>query len=229
MEIAKKAACTAAIHEIKNSKLIGIGSGSTIVFLFNLMKDTFSKEELNQKVFVPTSFQSQSLIHEFKLTQGTLNQYPQLDVVIDGADEATKDMVAIKGGGGCHYLEKLVFHNSKRRVIVVDETKPSTNLGDKWKYVPVEVDCMALAPVKQQLIKMGYNPVLRMSREKAGPVITDQGNCILDLQLSKPIHKVEDMYNEIKLIPGVLEIGLFWDFQSLYVGKLDGTCEVFHQ
>ena len=224
MEIAKKAACKAAIKDIGNSKYIGIGSGSTIVYLFNLMRDTFSKEELREKIFVPTSFQSQTLIHEFDLIQGTLNQYPKLDIVIDGADEVTKEMVAIKGGGGCHYLEKLVYHNATKRIIVVDESKLSLFLGEKWKYVPVEVDTIALSPVRQQLIRMHYDPQLRMSRDKAGPVITDQGNCILDLQLNCRID-ARKMYNDIKLIPGVIEIGLFWDYNTLYIGKTNGECD----
>eukprot|EP00835_Amoeboradix_gromovi_P004434 NODE_345_length_10548_cov_0.306728.p5 type:complete len:229 gc:universal NODE_345_length_10548_cov_0.306728:7468-8154(+) len=226
MDIAKRAACKGVVDEIKRSNLIGIGSGSTIVYLFELMRQELSREELMSKIFVPTSYQSESLIIENGLTRGTLNQFPILDVVVDGADEVTVDKTAIKGGGGCHYLEKLVYSASKKKIIVVDDSKLSSKLGAKWKYVPVEVDMIALKIVQKSLIQMGYSPELRMSRDKAGPVITDQGNCILDLQLNSEIKNVKSMYEEIKLLPGVLEVGLFWGFHVLCVGKSNSTFDL---
>ena len=229
MEKAKMASCAKAVLEIKKATYIGIGSGSTIVYLFSLMQKQFTQEELNSKIFIPTSFQSQKLIHDHNLFQGSLNQYPELDIVIDGADEVTKEMTAIKGGGGCHYLEKLVYASSKRKIIVVDESKPSLLLGTKWKTVPVEVDSIALSCVEAKLTLLNYKHLLRMSTTKAGPCITDQGNCIVDIQLLEPIKNIREMYQEIKLITGVIEVGLFWNYDMLLIGKLDGTCEVIEK
>eukprot|EP00834_Sanchytrium_tribonematis_P000977 NODE_20_length_44879_cov_0.624654.p24 type:complete len:237 gc:universal NODE_20_length_44879_cov_0.624654:6533-5823(-) len=230
MDIAKKASCKAAIQEIRAAKLIGIGSGSTIVHLFELMRETFSQKELSEKTFVPTSFQSQSLIQENDLNLGTLNQFPLLDVVIDGADEVCLEkFTCIKGGGGCHFLEKLVYQNSKCRIIVADESKPSSILGSKFGFVPVEVSNIALSSLTRSLKEMKFNPKLRMSNDKfkAGPIITDMGNSILDIHLEHPIENELEMYKKIKLLPGVIEVGLFWDMNKVIIGKSDGQASVY--
>jgi len=164
-------------------KVLGIGSGSTVVYAIERVAERVQKEGL-KLVCVPTSFQSRGLLLQNKLTVGSLEDYPVIDVTIDGADEVDANLALIKGGGGCQTLEKIVAYNSKALVIVADYRKDSTSLGEQWKKgVPIEVIPTAYVPVQNKLKALGATAVkLRMgsAETKMGPVVTDNGNFILD-------------------------------------------------
>jgi ribose 5-phosphate isomerase A len=155
MEESKKAAAQAAFNDFvtplllnsANKKsgtstrpiVIGIGSGSTIVYLIEILAKLRSSdsnsnsEQTKQQPFIciPTSFQSRQLLIHHNLPVGDLDTYPDIDLTIDGADEVDKHLNCVKGGGGCQTQEKVVAFNSKTLVIIADERKNSDTLGEK--------------------------------------------------------------------------------------------------
>ncbi|XP_077971933.1 ribose-5-phosphate isomerase-like isoform X3 [Styela clava] len=228
-EAKKWAAVRAVDIHVQNTQCIGIGSGSTIVYAVQRIAERVKEEDL-LVTCVPTSFQARQLIIENNLVLADLDTNPILDVVIDGADEFDNDLTLIKGGGGCLTQEKIVAYSGKEFVIVADNSKKSDKLGDNWKRgIPIEVIPMARVPVTKSITYMfGGEVILRMAKSKAGPVVTDNGNFILDWKFKK-LHDWTEVHKEIKLIPGVVETGLFVDMaKCVYVGHPDGTVEVIH-
>ena len=151
-----------------------------------------------------------------------------MDVAIDGADEVDSSMNCIKGGGGCLTQEKIVAAAASKFVVIADITKKSFNLGDKWKKgIPVEVIPMAYKPVMIKLVENGLQPVLRMAKAKAGPVVTDNSNFILDCGFENVEDlDLESMNVEIKMLPGVVETGLFLGMANHVIfGTEHGTIE----
>lgn len=223
---AKKAAAYKAVDEyVKDCFKIGVGSGSTIVFAVDRLAERVQKEKLNV-ICVPTSFQSRLLLIKNKLTIGELDMHPQLDVCIDGADEVDSNLNLIKGGGGCLLQEKIVASCAKTFVVIADYTKNSKLLGDQYKKgIPIEVAPIAYIPVKQKIEnKYGGNIELRMAVAKAGPIVTDNGNFILDWKNFKQDIDWNAINMEILQIPGVIETGLFIDMaEKAYFGLADGT------
>lgn len=127
--------------------MIGIGSGSTIVFAVERLAHRVSSEHL-KVTCIPTSYQAVQLIRQHSLTQSDLSANPVLDIAFDGADEVDANLVLIKGGGGCHTQEKVVAAASKRLIVIADYRKNSVYLGDNWNYIPVEVLPMAHVTIK---------------------------------------------------------------------------------
>jgi ribose 5-phosphate isomerase A len=140
-----------------------------------------------------------------------LEKYHELDLSFDGADEVDQNLVLIKGGGGCLTQEKIIASCSKRYVIVCDFSKISKNLGDQWtKGVPIEVIPMSHCVVKKRIeSSFGGRAELRYSPRKMGPLITDNGNFILDWIFEKKDHDWKCVDQKIKLLSGVVETGLF--------------------
>lgn len=146
LETAKAAACAAAVSKFisPSTRVVGIGSGSTIIHIIK-----FLKEHTQITAFVPTSFQASQLISEAKLPLASLSSHPHIDVAFDGADEIDSSLNCIKGGGGCALLEKIVASNAKQFVLVADDSKFSSRLGTAWKRgVALEVSKEAWVPVK---------------------------------------------------------------------------------
>lgn len=213
---------------VKDNQKLGVGSGSTIVFAVERLVERVTKENL-KVVCVPTSFQARQLIVENGLTLGNLETHPQLDVAIDGADEVDADLNCIKGGGGCQTQEKVVAASAETFVVIADYSKESSYLGEKWsRGLPIEVLPFAYKPVKLKLEAMGGTADLRMAKNKAGPVVTDNGGLILDWKF-KPKKDVDWAQISTKLaqIPGIVETGLFVNMASrIYFGNVDGTVKV---
>ncbi|MHA2186380.1 MAG: ribose 5-phosphate isomerase A, partial [Promethearchaeota archaeon] len=164
IEKGKRAAANKAVEEnVKKGMILGIGSGSTVVYAVEKIAELNKANSLNLKC-IPTSFQSYLLIVENGLTLVSLDQYPELDLDIDGADEIDKDLNLIKGGGGCLVQEKILASNSKKLVIIADYRKKSDSLGKQWKKgVPIEVIPMSYIPLMKKLEKLGGSPKLRMA------------------------------------------------------------------
>merc|ERR1712083_522007 len=128
---------------------------------------------------------------------------------IDGADEVDINLNCIKGGGGCQTQEKIIASCSKQFVVVADYRKDATTLCEKWKKgVPVEVIPLAYVPVMKKIETMGGKPKLRMAKSKAGPLVTDNGSFILDVDFGL-VKEVEKLNQSLMMIPGVVETGLF--------------------
>lgn len=223
IEIGKKNAAIKAVEEnVKKNMIIGIGSGSTIVYAVQIIAEMNRKEDLNVKC-IPSSYQSYQLIINNGLELASLDQYPEIDLVIDGADEIDKNLNLIKGGGGCLVQEKILASNSKNLVIIADFRKNSEKLGMNWKKgVPIEVIPMAYVPLMKKLEKMGGKPILRMAQSKSGPLITDNGNFIIDVDFGIIDNPVV-LNNKILPIPGVVDTGFFINMASkAYIGQKDG-------
>ena len=223
IEKGKKNAAIKAVEEnIKAGMVLGIGSGSTVIYAVEKIAELNEESNLNLKC-IPTSFQSYQLIVENGLTLASLDQYPELDLDIDGADEIDQNLNLIKGGGGCLVQEKIIASNSKKLVIVADFRKYSEKLGEKWKRgIPIEVIPISYVPIMKKLEKLGGTPVLRMAQAKAGPLISDNGNFIIDVNFGEIMNPGELNLN-ILIIPGVVDTGLFIGMASkAYIGLEDG-------
>ena len=230
IEKGKKTAAIKAVEEnVKSGMVLGIGSGSTVVYAVEKIAELNSANNLNLKC-VPTSFQSYQLIIDHGLTLVSLDQYPELDLDIDGADEIDKDLNLIKGGGGCLVQEKIIASNSRRLIIIADFRKKSELLGEKWKKgVPVEVIPMSYVPLMKKLEGLGGSPKLRMAQAKVGPLVTDNGNFIIDVDFGT-INNPKELNTKVLNIPGVVDTGLFIDMTSkAYIGTSEGDVVILEK
>jgi len=203
-------AATAVDVLVKSGMKLGLGTGSTAIPAVRRIGALLARGELKNIRAVPTSFQTtiecENLgIPIFTLNSGEING--KLDLTIDGADEVDLCNRCIKGGGGALLLEKIIAYASDKYAIVVDETKIVYNLGLKFP-VPVEVIPEARIPVTRSLGKLGAEVKLREAVRKAGPVITDHGNFLLDILFGEAFDP-SVLETEINRIPGVVENGLF--------------------
>ncbi len=224
IELGKKnAAEKAVVENIKKNMVVGIGSGSTVVYAVNKIAELNKEDNLNLRC-ISSSFQSYQLIIENGLNLVSLDQYPEIDLDFDGADEIDKELNLIKGGGGCLVQEKIIASNSKNLVIIADFRKVSEKLGENWKNgVPIEVIPMAYKPIMKKLENLEGKPVLRMAKSKAGPLVSDNGNFIIDVDFGI-IKNPSELNSKMRLIPGVVDTGLFINMVSkAYVGKEDGS------
>ncbi|RUS26064.1 ribose-5-phosphate isomerase [Jimgerdemannia flammicorona] len=256
VESGKRIAAHQAVDEyiLPHHKAVGIGSGSTVVYA---LERILQKPELHHIVFIPTSFQSKILIIDGGLKLGSIEQcvpgYTDLDVTIDGADEVDAKLNAIKGGGACQFQEKLVAEAAKKFVIIADYRKKSEKLGTQFpslkikrrrstrppriipppqwlRGVPIEVIPMSYKAVQQALqIRISAKPetmALRMAKMKAGPVVTDNGCFVIDAHFG-PIADPKSLLRDIKLITGVVEVGLFCGMAEVaFFGMEDGNVSV---
>ncbi|MFX1328662.1 MAG: ribose 5-phosphate isomerase A [Promethearchaeota archaeon] len=223
IEQGKRNAAIKAVEEnVKKNMIIGIGSGSTIIYAVQKLGEVDKAKSLNVKC-IPSSFQAYQLIIENGLNLATLEQYPEIDVDLDGADEIDKDLNLIKGGGGCLVQEKILASNSKILIIIADFRKNSEKLGLNWKKgVPIEVIPMSYFPLMKKFGNLGGTPKLRMAQSKSGPLITDNGNFIIDVDFGK-IDNPLKLNNKILSIPGVVDTGLFIGMASkAYIGTRNG-------
>lgn len=233
IEIAKRLAARRAVDEhVSSGMRLGVGSGSTIVYAIQRLAELAHPADGEPLLLtcVPTSFQSRNLIVDCGLTLSDLNACPELDLAIDGADEVDLSLSCIKGGGACQTQEKLVAAAARRFVVIADGRKQAPGgLGSTWKKgVPIEVLPVAYVPVMRALDRLGGKPVLRMGKEKAGPVVTDNGGFVVDTDFGV-IADPAGLHASIKSLPGVVESGIFANMASVaYFGQEDGSVVVWN-
>ena len=216
----KQAVAEAAVEQIQSGMVVGLGSGSTAALMIQGLGAKLKRGELTDIVGVTTSFQGEVLAAELGIPLKSLNAIERIDLAIDGADEVDPSFQLIKGGGACHVQEKLVARRAERFVVVVDATKlvDTLNLGF---LLPVEVLPGAWRQVQAELAALGGNADLRMAVRKAGPVVTDQGNLVLDVKFAGGITDPVALEKEINNLPGVLENGLFVNLtDQVLVGEI---------
>ena len=224
----KQIVADAAIKEVKNDMILGLGSGSTAALMIKSLADEIRSGELQNIRGVATSFQSEVLALELDIPLIDLASVSQIDLAIDGADEVDPGFQLIKGGGACHVREKLVASKANKLLIVVDETKLVQNLNQSFP-LPVEVLPNAWKQVQEVISEMNGCSTLRMATKKAGPVVTDQGNLILDILFNDGIKNPKEIEMTINNIPGVLENGLFVDLtDKVLVGKIENNIPVVY-
>jgi len=201
----KRKAAKEALKLVKDGMVLGIGSGSTVrEFIKLLGTSDFDTQKI---VCIPSSLDTENMLIENNMVVGTLNQYPVIDLTIDGADRVDKDLNVIKGGGGALLREKIIAAAAKDLVIIVDESKMVDELGGSFP-IPVEVIPHAKEFVKKKLLALQGEPELRIASDKLGPTITDNGNVILDTDF-KIISNPTIFEGILNNIPGVMENGLF--------------------
>jgi ribose 5-phosphate isomerase A len=217
----KKAVAQAAVDQIQNGMILGLGSGSTAALMIEALAIKIKSGEIKDVVGVTTSFQGEVLASELGIPLKSLSSVSGIDLAIDGADEVDPKFQLIKGGGACHVQEKLVAALAKKFIVVVDSTKLVKKLNLDFK-LPVEVLPSAWRQVQKKLHDLGGKGNLRMAQKKAGPIVTDQGNLILDLSFVNGIEQPELLESQINNIPGVLENGLFVNLtDQVLVGKVE--------
>ncbi len=185
----KRNAAKAAIDYIKNSAVIGVGTGSTVNFFI----EELAKNKGHIDGAVSSSVATENLLKEHNIPLIALNSVIELPVYIDGADEATKNKHLIKGGGGALTREKIVAAASKQFICIIDDTKLVPLLGNFP--LPIEVIPMAQSYVAREITKLGGQPELRQD------FITDNGNVILDihnLKIENP-SELENKLNQNRL------------------------------
>ncbi len=207
---------------------IGLGTGSTALPAVKRLAEYIADGTLKDIKAVATSFQTENACIDWNIPVYSFKDRAiggELDLAIDGADEIDLENNCIKGGGAALLREKIVAYNAKKFVIVADSSKAVKTMGTKFA-LPVEIVPEAYVPVKKALEKLGANVVLREGVRKCGPVITDNGNQIVDCLWENPVDpvKMEDIIDDIT---GVVEVGFFTKNKPIaFIGKGDGTVEV---
>lgn len=200
----KKLAGEKAVDHIDDGMVLGLGTGSTVEYTLKKL-GKLCREGLKIKG-IPTSLHTKRIAQEEKIPLTTLEENPVIDVTIDGADEVDSELNLIKGGGGALTREKIIAYNSKKVIIVIDDSKIVKALGIDFP-LPVEVVKFGWTSTKKSLEEFGCNIELRkvMGDE---PFITDNSNYILDCEFER-IENPEQTEMKINSIPGVVENGLF--------------------
>ena len=216
----KQQAAKRALDLIRDGQVIGLGTGSTAKFAIEGL-GRLVREGLSVKG-VPTSVATERLARELVIPLVNLNEAGVIDVTLDGADEVDPDFNMIKGGGGALTREKLVALASVKRVILVDESKLVSRLGES-RLLPIEVLPFAWTLAARLLTGLGCVASLR--EHDGDPFVTDNGNHILDCAFG-PIEDAATLEKRIKLLPGVIECGLFIGIADTLVIGFDDRVEV---
>ena len=218
----KRAAGEAAAGMVRDGMVLGLGTGSTVAWTIKKIGEMV--EEGMEVLGVPTSYQAQELAIAAGIPLTSLDQDPVLDLAIDGADEIAKYLTAIKGGGAAHAREKVVAASARWFVIVADSSKYVDSLSHP---VPVEVLPIAGRLASRRIEELGGSPQIRQAKMKDGPVITDNGNFVIDADFGR-IEDPGGLAAQLSEIPGVVEHGIFENVNELVV-VIDGAVKTFRR
>ena len=219
---AKKSAGYAAANFIENGMVIGLGTGSTTAYFLEALA-TRCREGLSIHA-VATSQNSFQKAQSFGIPLINSDEIDSLDLTVDGADEIDPHKNMIKGGGGALLREKLIAIASREMIVIVDESKLVQNLGRVP--LPLEIVPFIYKTTVNRLKMEGYEGVIRL-KESGETFITDNGNYIFDIHLQKTMKEPREVHEKIKLIPGVVETGLFFQIAGrVVVGYQDGNVNV---
>jgi ribose 5-phosphate isomerase A len=228
VKLMKQEVGKAAAQLVKSNSIVGLGTGSTTAYTIQFLGARLKSGEIKDIVGIPTSFQAEVLAKKYGIPLTTLDAVDRIDLAIDGADEVDPQKNLIKGGGAAHTREKIVDYLANQFIVVVDSSKVVDRLGSSFA-VPVEVIPMAIAPVMRAIEKLGGKPELRMGVKKAGPVITDQGNMVVDVRFGS-IDRPAELEKTLNNIPGVLENGIFVNCVDLVlIGEVQNDQPVVRQ
>ena len=217
----KEAAGRAAAKLVRDGDVVGLGTGSTAYFAVTALGE---RVKAGLKIVgIPTSTQTADLARAVGIPLTTLDEHPEIDITIDGADEIDSKLNLIKGGGGALLREKVVASASKKMVVVADSGKVVSVLG-KFP-LPVEIISFARTVVENKIIALGGSPKLRTRRD-GSPYVTDNGNEILDCSFGK-IEDPAKLAREVSNVPGIIEHGLFIGLASVaLIGRGERTEEI---
>jgi ribose 5-phosphate isomerase A len=202
----KKAAAEKAVEQVRSGMVLGLGTGSTTQYAIMKIGVLFQCGQLSVIVGIPTSSSTVALAKRYNIPLTTLEEHPQVDLAIDGADEVDPQRNVIKGLGGALLREKMVETGAKRLLIVVDESKLSQKLGT-ISPLPLEVVQFAWRYQARWLADLGCSPTLRGGEDD--PYVTDNGNYILDCTFPNGIDQPAELDQLLKNRAGIVENGLF--------------------
>jgi ribose 5-phosphate isomerase A len=208
-DLEKEAAARASLRFVHDGQIVGLGTGSTAACAIRLLGEQVQRGL--KIVGIPTSQRSKQLAENLGIALATLDDYQQIDVTIDGADEFDRELRLIKGGGGALLREKVVASASKQLVIVADSGKRVKVLG-KFP-LPVEVIPFAQAVVADRITALGASVTLR-EYAYGNPFVTDEGHHILDCHFGQ-IPDPRALAAQLNQMPGVVEHGLFIDMADV--------------
>jgi ribose 5-phosphate isomerase A len=211
LEAAKRHAGYEAAEYVEDGMVIGLGSGSTVYHALAAISAKV-RQGLNIRG-VPSSRQTERWARRLGIPLTTLDEHPELDLTIDGADEVDPNLNLIKGRGGALVREKILAYASRRLIIVVDWTKLVPVLGTRTE-LPVEVVPFGWKRVELALAEFGCQPRLRFRGDR--PYRSDNGNFIIDCRFSE-IREPYALEADIKRLPGVVDCGLFLGLTSLVI------------
>jgi ribose 5-phosphate isomerase A len=216
----KRAAGEAAAALIEDGMIVGLGSGSTAVYLVSALARRL-KEGLRIVGAVPSSNATAALAAQLGIPLTTLDSCPELDIDIDGADEIDPRLSLIKGGGGALLREKIVASAARRFVVIADATKLVDRLGLRMP-LPVEIIPFAVTPVQKKLERLGAAVRVRYVGDR--PYITDNSNMILDCSFPGGIADPVAINDRLEGIVGIVETGLFLHIaERALIGGPDGV------
>ncbi len=204
MATPKENAAQEALKLVKNKMVIGLGSGSTATIFIQKLAEAAKANNWKLKC-IPTSNASEKLARESGLEIASLSEIKKIHLAVDGADKIDEKLNLIKGYGGALAREKVVDYLAKKFVVVADESKVATALSGE---VPVEVLPFAIAAVEKKLMKLKAKSVAQRKNADGTPYITDNGNSILHADFGE-IANPKSLERKLKLIPGVVECGIF--------------------
>lgn len=219
----KERAGRAGADLVSDGDIVGLGTGSTASFAILRLGERVA--EGLRILGIPTSVESERLALEAGIPLTTLEEHPDIDITIDGADEVDPNLDLIKGLGGALLREKIVAYATRREVIVVDPSKLVDRLGTRAP-LPVEVTAYGHAAVARRLRALGCEPALRPRKAPgSGPFVTDNGNLIYDCRFDG-IPDPAALERRIDAIPGVVECGLFVGLAAVVIAASEGGLDV---
>lgn len=220
----KRASGRHAADLVQSGMTLGLGTGSTVFFTLERLAERIRDEGLEIRG-VPTSLDTERKARQMGIPLTSLEEVSRIDLTIDGADEIDGDFQMIKGGGGALLREKVVASITDKQVIVVGRDKVVERLGLGF-LLPIEFVPFAAPTLAAALTRHGCEPRLR-TRADASPFVTDNGNHIFDCRFPEGIADPRALEAAAKLLPGVVECGLFIDLAHVMViGDEDGSVEV---
>jgi ribose 5-phosphate isomerase A len=220
----KQQAAEYAVESVESGMVVGLGHGSTAIWAVRRIAQLIQNGSLQNILGVPCSTVIETEARELGIPLTTLEEHPQVDLTIDGADEVDPQLELIKGGGGALMREKIVAQASRQEIIVVDESKLVPALGTGWA-VPVEVIPFGYGSQRAYLESLGAEVKVRQTAE-SNPFITDQGNLILDCKF-EPIADPAELAETLKRRTGIVEHGLFIGLATrVIVAGKDGIREI---
>lgn len=223
-EEAKANAALAAAKLVRPEEVLAVGSGSTVEGALRALAE-MSRSGTRVPRVVTASLQAERVAKELEIRTTSLDEVDSFGMMIDGADEVAPNLTLIKGGGGAHFREKLLARLSRELIIMVDFSKLVRTLGEVAP-LPLEVVPFAVPYLGKVLGKMGYPPILRQVPRSTGmaPFVTDNGNHILDLKLTRDLGDEAELDGRLSALPGVVGTGLFVHMASrVLIGMPDGT------
>ncbi len=202
-----------ALEYVYSGTTLGLGSGTTVSEFITLLAEKIKTRKLKNIRCVSTGPGTDLLCQNMGINLCDFNSITnsKLDMVFDGADEYSLDGIMIKGGGACLLYEKILAYSTDKFILLVDDSKQSNILNTKHP-IPLEVVPMALKKVRNILEHryMLKSHLIRMDERKVGPIVTREGNFLLDVVFADPAHcNWKILERELKCIVGVVETGIF--------------------